>query len=125
MEGERKRFLYVYSHGIDTPDRTATPIYLATTAALMDHEVTIFFTARGTSVLRKGVAEAMHVKEGGMPLRSFIDQARDAGVRFVVCAASLELNEMTREDLVDDVDEIVGGASFNEMAAGADVVVSF
>lgn len=124
MEGS-KRFLYVYTHGVDTPERTATPLYLATTAALSDHEVTIFFTARGSSVLRRGVAEKIQVKEGGVPLRSFIDQAKEAGVRFVVCAASLELNDMSREDLIEEVDEIAGGAAFAEMACEADVVISF
>lgn len=122
---ETKRYLYIHTFGVSTPERTATPIYLATTAALMECEVTVVFTIHGTSVLKKGVAEQIHVKEGGATLRSFIDQALDAGVRLVVCAPSLDLNDMAREDLIPEVAEIIGGAALNDLAAEADVVMTF
>ena len=90
MAEDQKRFVYVHTHGIDTPDRCASPFYLATTAALMDHEAIMVFSIKGTSLLRKGVAESLFVKEGGAPLRNFIDQALEAGVKFLVCAPSLD-----------------------------------
>lgn len=124
LEAE-KRYLYIHTSGTDTPERTATPFYLATTAALMDYEVTMAFTIRGTGLLKKGVAESVHVKEGGSSLRAFIDQAKEAGVRFVVCVASLDLNDMTPADLIAEVDEVVGGAALNDLAGQADVVLTF
>lgn len=121
----QKKFLYIHTSGPDTPHRTATPFYLATAAALMDFDVTMVFTIRGTALLRKGVAETVYVKEGGGPLRMFIDQAKEAGVKLLVCAPSLDLNDMKESDLVEDVDGIIGGTALNDLALEADVVMTF
>ena len=77
--------LYVHTGGVNNPERSATPIYLATTAAAMDVEVGIYFTVNGPTLLKKGVAESLIVPKfdgTGAPLRRFIDQARDMGVKF-------------------------------------------
>ena len=121
------RILYVHTGGVSTPERSATPIYLATTAAAMDVEVGIYFTVNGPTLLRKGVAETLIVPkyEGkGAPLRRFIDQALDLGVKFYVCQPSLDLHGLTREDLIDGV-QMIGGAAFNDMALDADQVICF
>ena len=121
------RLLYVHSSGVNTPERSATPIYLATTAAAMDVEVGIYFTVNGPTLLRKGVAEKLIVPKfdgQGAPLRRFIDQAMDLGVKFYVCQPSLDLHGLTQEDLIDGV-EMIGGAAFNDMALEADQVICF
>lgn len=122
---DEKKFLYLHTHGTESPDRTATPFYLATAAALMEYEVTMVFTIRGTSLLKKGVAEDLFVQEGGAPLRTFLDQAVEAGVRLLVCAPSLNLNDLKPEDLIPEVQGIIGGTALNEMAANADAVFTF
>jgi predicted peroxiredoxin len=121
------RLLYVHSSGVNTPERSATPIYLATTAAAMDVEVGIYFTVNGPTLLKKGVAEALIVPKHdghGAPLRRFIDQALDMGVRFYVCQPSLDLHGLTQNDLIDGV-QMIGGAAFNDMALEADQVICF
>jgi predicted peroxiredoxin len=121
------RLLYVHSGGVATPERSATPIYLATTAAAMDIEVGIYFTVNGPTLLKKGVAESLIVPKHdghGAPLRRFIDQAIDMGVKFYVCQPSLDLHGLTKEDLIDGV-EMIGGAAFNDMALEADRVICF
>jgi predicted peroxiredoxin len=121
------RLLYVQSGGVNEPERSATPFYLATTAAAMDIEVAIFFTVNGPTLLRRGVAEELIVPRaggGGSPLRRFIDQALDLGVTFYVCQPSLDLHGLTRDDLIDGV-SMIGGAAFNEMALEADRVICF
>ena len=121
------RILYVHTGGVSTPERSATPIYLATTAAAMDIEVGIYFTVNGPTLLRKGVAEALIVPKydgNGAPLRRFIDQALDMGVKFYVCQPSLDLHGLTHEDLIDGV-AMIGGAAFNDMALEADQVICF
>ncbi len=121
------RLLYVHSGGVGTPERSATPIYLATTAAAMDIEVGIYFTVNGPTLLKKGVAESLIVPKHdghGAPLRRFIDQAIDMGVKFYVCQPSLDLHGLTKEDLIDGV-EMIGGAAFNDMALEADQVICF
>lgn len=126
MAEETKKYLYLVTHGTETPERSASPFFLATTAALMDHESTMVFTITATSLLKKGVAENLYIKDTGesSTLKFFIDQAREAGVRLFVCAPSLDLNNCAVEDLIE-VDGVVGGTALNEMAADADVVMTF
>ena len=121
------KITYVHTGGLNAPERSATPIYLATTAAAMDVEVGIYFTVNGPQLLRKGAAEQLIVPKfdgTGAPLKRFIDQALDLGVKFYVCQPSLDLNDLAMEDLIDDV-EMIGGAAFNDLAVEADAVISF
>ncbi len=128
MEGNRQhRILYVQTHGVDTPERSATPFYLAAAAAAMDISVGIYFTMNGPTLLEKGVPEKLIVPKkggGGAPLRHFIDQAFGAGVKLYVCQPSLDLHGLTMENLIDGV-EMIGGAAFNAMALEADAVIAF
>ncbi len=117
------RILYVQTHGIDEASKAATPFYLATAAAAMDMEVSIYFTMHGPTLLRKDSRD-LTVKEGGAPLSSFIDLAVETGVNLLVCQPSLDLNDLAMEDLMDGV-QMIGGAAFNDMAAEADAVISF
>lgn len=123
---DTRKCLYIQTSGVESPERSASPFFLATTAALMDYESTMVFTITATSLLKKGVAENLRIKQSGQSanLQFFIDQARDAGVRFFVCAPSLDLNDCTVEDLIE-IDGVVGGTALNEMAMEADVVITF
>lgn len=126
MAEETKKYLYIQTTGVEAPERSASPFFLATTAALMDYESTMVFTITATSLLRKGVADSLRIKStgDGATLKFFIDQARDAGVKFYVCAPSLDLTDCTVDDLIE-IDGVVGGTALNEMAAEADVVITF
>jgi len=122
-----KHILYVQTHGRDTPERSATPFFLATAAAAMDNEVAIYFTMNGPQLLAKGAPETIVVPKaggGGKELRFFIDQAVDMGVRLLVCQPSLDLHGFTMADMIEGV-EMIGGAAFNAMATEADAVISF
>ncbi len=122
-----KRILYVQTHGEKDPERTATPFFLATAAAAMDHEVAIYFTMNGPQCLAKGNGERIIIpRKGGegKPLKYFIDQAVDMGVRLLVCQPSLDLHGYTLDDLIEGV-EMIGGAAFNAIACEADAVIAF
>jgi uncharacterized protein len=123
---DARSVLYVQSSGVDTPQRAATPFFLAATAAAMEWDVGIYFTINGPTLLKKGVAENLYVKRNGKgaPLSHFIDQAVDLGVKLMVCQPSLDLNDMQYEELIDGV-EMIGGAAFNHLAAKASAVVCF
>ncbi len=119
--------LYVQTHGRESPERSATPFFLATAAAAMDNEVAIYFTMNGPQLLAKGAPEEIIVPKaggGGKELRFFIDQALSIGVRLLVCQPSLDLHGFTMEDMIEGV-EMIGGAAFNAMAIEADAVISF
>ena len=124
-----KSVVYVQSSGVDTPQRAATPFFLAATAAAMEWDVKIYFTINGPTLLKKGVAENLYVKKdgkngGGAPLSHFIAQAQDLGVELLCCQPSLDLNDLDYEELIDGV-KMIGGAAFNSLAAKASAVVCF
>jgi predicted peroxiredoxin len=125
-EDESNSIMYVQTHGVDEPSKSATPFFLAAAAAAMDIEAGIYFTMDGATLLKKGVAEELMIKrgEGGQSLKFFMDQAQELGVRLYVCQPSLDLHGLTMEELIDGV-EMIGGAAFNSMALDADVVISF
>ncbi|HUZ35840.1 MAG TPA: DsrE/DsrF/DrsH-like family protein [Streptosporangiaceae bacterium] len=117
--------LYVQTHGVDDPGRCATPFFLAASAAAMECEVMIYFTMYGPTLLRKDVIDKIGPKgERGQPLRYFIEQATGLGVRLLVCQPSLDLNDLTLDELIDGV-QMIGGAAFNDLALSADAVISF
>ncbi|MGZ8723936.1 MAG: DsrE/DsrF/DrsH-like family protein [Aeromicrobium sp.] len=123
-EGEGK-VLYVQTHGVDDPGRCATPFFLAASAAAMDCEVAIYFTMYGPQLLQRAVIDKIGPKgDVGQPLAYFIKQATDLGVHLYVCQPSLDLNDLTLDELIDGV-EMIGGAAFNDMAMEADTVISF
>jgi predicted peroxiredoxin len=122
-----KTILYVHTHGRDTPERSATPFFLAAAGAAMDNDVSIYFTMNGPQLLAKGAPEEIVVPKvggGGKELRYFIDQAMGIGVRLLVCQPSLDLHGYTMDDMIEGV-EMIGGAAFNFMATEADAVISF
>jgi predicted peroxiredoxin len=119
------KVLYVQTHGVDDPGRSATPFFLAASAAAMDVEVMIYFTMYGPTLLRRDVIDKIGPKgDRGQPLRHFIEQATSLGVRLLVCQPSLDLNDLELADLIDGV-TMIGGAAFNDLAITADAVVSF
>lgn len=123
-EGDSK-ILYVQTHGTSDPGRSATPFFLAASAAAMECEVMIYFTMYGPTLLRKDVVDKIGPKgEVGQPLRYFIEQATGLGVRLLICQPSLDLNDLRMEELIDGV-EMIGGAAFNDLAVSADAVISF
>jgi len=125
VDDDTKRILYVMTHGVESPERCATPFFLAAAAAAMENEVGIYFTMNGPTLLRKGTAEKMGPKgDRGQPLSYFIDQALDIGVKLYVCQPSLDLHDLTMDDIVDGV-KMIGGAAFNNMATESDAVISF
>ena len=119
------KVLYVQTHGVADPGRSATPFFLAASAAAMECEVMIYFTMYGPTLLRKDMVDKIGPKgERGQPLRYFIDQATGLGVRLLVCQPSLDLNDLRMDELIDGV-EMIGGAAFNDLALSADAVISF
>lgn len=125
LEDGEARVLYVMTHGTESPERCATPFFLAASAAALDADVSIYFTMNGPQLLEKGVGERIGPKgSNGQKLSYFIDQALDCGVKLLVCQPSLDLNDLTIEDLIEGV-RMIGGAAFNDMAMDANAVITF
>jgi uncharacterized protein len=75
-------------------------------------------------LLKKGVAEQLYPKTGGKSVRFFMDQALTNGVQFVACLASMDLNDLKKEDLGFEL-PMVGVAESLPYLGGANKLVSF
>ncbi len=124
MVEEGKVVIFVTS-GPETPQRCATPFYMATVAAAMDHEAEMIFQIDGVLLLKEGVAEEMTAKEGGKTILEFIRDAKDADVEMRVCSAALQLHDMTPDDLIEECDGVVGAAYMTEKGLEADMVLTY
>jgi predicted peroxiredoxin len=118
-----KTILYVQTSGVDTPERTYAPLVLATTAAAMGIDATVYFLGKGVTLVKAGEAE--RVKMGEFPaLSEVIRRAGEAGVRLLVCDQSTQMLGISRGDYIDAA-EVVGAATLNDLALDADAVLSF
>jgi predicted peroxiredoxin len=119
----KKKILYIQTSGIDQPERTYAPLILATTAAMMDIEATVYFVIKGITLVKKGEAEK--IKLGSFPsLKEVMNQAVKAGVKLAVCEQSCNLLGIPRGDFTPEA-KIVGAATLNDLALEADAVLSF
>lgn len=120
---QKKRILYVQTSGVDTPERTYAPFVLATTAAMMNIDATIYFLIKGVTVVKKGEAEK--IKLGSFPsLKEVIDQATRAGVKLLVCEQSTQLLGLSRGDFISEA-KVVGAATLNDLTLDADAILCF
>jgi len=111
--------------GPETPQRCATPFYMANTAAAMDNEAEMIFQIDGVLLMKRGVAEGLEAKEGGKKIIDFIREAKEAGVEMRVCSAALQLHDMTPEDLIDECDGVVGAAYMTDKALESSAVLCY
>ena len=122
---EQIDFAIIMTSGPDTPKRLASPFFLAATAAVEEMNVVVYFTGQGTVLLQEGQAENAYPKEGGKPVKYFMDQARSNGAQFVACKASLDLNAIEASELVYDDLPMVGVAEALPYLGAAEKLVSF
>lgn len=111
---------------VNTDPRNAAelgaPFFQAAMAAAMDYDVEVVLTGRAGELAKRGVAERLFVKEGQpKSVYEVMKDAHEAGARFKVCTPTLE---MWGNDLIPEIDEVVGGAYVIQQAMD-DRVVTF
>jgi uncharacterized protein len=105
-------------------EELGAPIFQATVAAAMEYEVDVICTATAGRLMKKGVAEQLHVKPGSpKSVLDFIRDAHEAGVKFYCCSPNLELFDMTQADLIPECSGIIGGAYLIEQVMESDCKV--
>ncbi len=115
------RILIMMTSGPETPHRLGAPFFQAMAAAALDYEALMVTTMDGTLLMKRGVSEGLAVKEGaGKSVLQFIRDAKAGGVKIYVCPASLELHDMTMEDLIPEVDGAMGAARYSEIGLDDD-----
>ena len=105
-------------------EELGAPIFQASVAAAMEYDVEVICTATAGRLMRKGVAEKLHVKEGSpKSVYDFIKDAHEAGAKFYCCSPNLDLFDMGKEDLIPECSGIIGGAYLIEAVMEEDAKV--
>jgi predicted peroxiredoxin len=92
-------------------EELGAPIFQASVAAAMEYDVEVVCTATSGRLMKKGVAEKLHVKEGSpKTVYDFIKDAHEAGAKFWCCSPNLDLFDMTKDDLIPECSGVIGGA---------------
>lgn len=124
MDPKGKRILIVATHGPEAPDRCTAPFFFARKAAVLGSKVSICFILHSALLLKQGIAETICGKEGGRTVRDFLDHATAAGVGLYACDAALKMNDMNPEDLIEEVDNLVGPNFLITEGLEADLVLT-
>jgi peroxiredoxin family protein len=74
--------------------------------------------------LGRWMFKKMMAAKGVTPLEELRQTAIDLGVHLLACNMSMGVMEIAREDLIDEVEELVGVATFIKRAAGASIQFS-
>ena len=70
-----------------------------------------------TTMMKKEIA-----KLDFPPIDEFIEMIHDAGGKLYGCRMAMDMMHLEKEDLSDDVDDIIGAMEFMEMSEGAQII---
>lgn len=137
--GKEMRKLAIVVQG-GTLDKLYCAFILASTAVAMDMEAHLYFTFWGLQMLVKGAMEKAGLPatykhlEGKMrenlramnyptPYEMLKRLKQSELFKMYACSPTMKMFGTKREELIPEVDEIVGAATFLEIAATADVTL--
>ncbi|MFZ5825509.1 MAG: DsrE/DsrF/DrsH-like family protein [Bacillota bacterium] len=121
---------------IGTRDAAYKVFNIATAAASMGAEVSIFFTFEGLKLIHKQAYQALELPpamaglEGAMKANNLpeipelVSMAQEMGVNFIACQMTMDLMSIEKEHLVDGI-EVGGAASFLAAGFEADITLTF
>jgi uncharacterized protein len=108
----RKLLIVLVNTDPRNPEELGAPFYHAAVAAAMDYEVDVICAATAGKLMRKGVAEAIHIKAGqDKTVYDWIREAHGHGARFWACPANLVLFDMTEAELIPECRGLMGAAA--------------
>ena len=104
----RKLLIIMANADPKNAEEISAPLFQATVAAAMSHEVEVILTGCTSVLATKGKAEKLEINhESHRTIYDVIKEAHKAGVTFKLCTASLD---MWAEDLIPEIDEAIGSA---------------
>ncbi len=105
----KKKLLIVMSNSDPAnPEECYAPLFQATVAAALSHDVEVVFTGVSGQLAIAGIAEKVEINlESHRTIYDIIKEAHEAGVSFKACNTSLE---MAGKELIDELEEKVGAA---------------
>ncbi len=130
---ERKVAIIASNGGLDAAYKVFN---IATAAASMGAEVSIFFTFEGLKLIHREAYKNLPLpasmeqlkdafKANGVPeIPELVSMAREMGVKLIACQMTMDVMGIGHEQLVDGV-EVGGAATFLAAAYDADVSLTF
>ena len=135
MSETKKMAIIVHS---GTLDKLYPVFMLASSAGAIDLETHLFFTFWGLDAVKKGGLENVKlpgvmrlgtgmmknkIKGIGVPsLRELLKMTRSMGVtKIYACSTTMEMMDVKKEELIPEVDDIVGATVFLDIALDADI----
>ncbi len=121
-----QRVLILVTSGPSTPARCAAPFHIATLLACMDAEVTLYLTGEAAQFAYPGVAETVFPEEDGAPVLHFIRQAKQMGVRLLLCRKPPSAGQtmLAEPVLIAEVDDYGSGGELATMILEYEKVLS-
>jgi peroxiredoxin family protein len=136
---EKKKKMCIIVHG-GTLDKAYPPFMLAAAAGAIDIETHMFFTFWGLNLLKKGGFESAKLpgmmrigtgmmkgkmKKVGFPeITDLVKQVMEMGeTHLYACSGTMELYGYKKEDLIPEVEKVLGAAAFIDIAADADITL--
>lgn len=107
----------------ENTDRATLAFVVAAAAAAAGQETTVFVSADGAWLGKRGEAEKIH-EEGFAPLAELMAGFVDAGGKIIVCAPCAKKRGITEDNLVDGA-VIAGGAAVVAILAGGAATLSY
>jgi predicted peroxiredoxin len=94
---------------LSKPSEVGLPLFQATVAASMGFEVEVVLSGRASELAMQGVASGIPIQEDSpKSVYDYIRDAHEAGVKFKICTATLEL--LGDDQFIQEIEETVGGA---------------
>lgn len=111
----RKLIVVLANADPHSDEAIGAPIFQASVAASMGYQVEVVCTGNAATILKSGVAEAIHVKSAeARTVYDFIKEAHAAGVRFHCFSTGLDTCAMRKHDLIAECSGVIGAAHFIE-----------
>lgn len=137
-ESDKKKLAIAVQGG--TIDKLYSAFILASTAVAMDMEAHLYFTFWGLQMLVKGAMEKAslpatykHMEETmrknlekmkyPTPYEMLKRLKQSNLFKIYACSPTMEMFGIKREDIIPEVEEIVGAATFLEIATKADITL--
>ncbi len=86
------------------------------------HMATMLGGLPGMSALATHLMERKMANLDIPPIHEFIEMIADTGAGLYACKASVDMFELTKDDFIDEVQEIITVGEFYERAAGGEII---
>jgi peroxiredoxin family protein len=122
MEGIEADLFFTF-FGLDAINKKRNEhIKVATVGNPGLHIPTLLGSIPGMSALVTHVMGREMEKLDIPPIPEFIELCADSGVRLFACKASVDMFHLTKDDFIEQVDDIITVGEFYELAAGGQII---